>query len=280
MRDFTLHTFRLLLSTLQEHKFNFQNFSQFLKDPAPRAIILRHDVDARKLNSLETARIENELGISGTYNFRMVPESFDEGIIRQIVSLGHEIGYHYEDLTVARGKVEQAIQLFEQNLAKLRQLVPIETICMHGSPLSKYDNRKLWERYNYRDYGITGEPYFDMDFNNILYLTDTGRRWNGESVSVWDKVFRTPDTPLESHDPQPTIYNLQPMPKASLWDTLQPNFHSTFDIIKAASDNLLSPQIMITIHPQRWDNRLWPWISEYVWQNIKNVGKRLVVRAS
>ena len=112
MRDFTLHTLRLLLSTFHDHNFTFQTFSRFLKDPAPRSIILRHDVDARKVNSLHTARIEHELGIAGTYNFRMVPGSFDEGIIRQIASMGHEIGYHYEDLTVAKGKAEQAIQLF------------------------------------------------------------------------------------------------------------------------------------------------------------------------
>jgi len=224
---------------------------------------------------MHTARIENELGITGTYNFRMVRGSFDEGIIRQIASMGHEIGYHYEDLTVAKGKAEQAIQLFEQNLARLRRLVPIETICMHGSPLSKYDNRKLWERYNYRDYGIIGEPYFDMDFSKILYLTDTGRRWDSERVSVRDKVLRIPANPPGSRNPQSTTHNLQPTTY-----NLRPNFHSTFDIIKAASENLLPNQIMITIHPQRWDNRLWPWISEFVLQNIKNVGKRVVVRAS
>ena len=64
---------------------------------------------------------------------------------------------------------------------------------MHDSPLSKYDNRLLWKYYNYRDYGIIGEPYFDIDFNDVFYLTDTGRRWDGEKVSVRDKVKRTKD---------------------------------------------------------------------------------------
>jgi len=59
---------------------------------------------------------------------------------------------------------------------------------MHGSPLSKWDNRDLWKRYNYRDFGIIGEPYFDVNFDKVLYLTDTGRRWDGEGVSVRDKV--------------------------------------------------------------------------------------------
>ena len=59
---------------------------------------------------------------------------------------------------------------------------------MHGSSLSKYDNKLLWKYYNYRKSGIIGEPYFDIDFNEVFYLTDTGRRWDGDRVSVRDKV--------------------------------------------------------------------------------------------
>ena len=62
---------------------------------------------------------------------------------------------------------------------------------MHGSPLSKWDNRDLWKRYDYRDFGIIAEPYFDVDFNEVLYLTDTGRRWNNSKASVRDKVEGT-----------------------------------------------------------------------------------------
>jgi hypothetical protein len=36
--------------------------------------------------------------------------------------------------------------------------------------------------------GIIGEPYFDVDFSKMLYLTDTGRRWDGGIVSVRDKA--------------------------------------------------------------------------------------------
>ena len=61
--------------------------------------ILRHDVDNRSQISLSTARLEQKLGISGTYYFRMVPGSYDEVVIWEISSLGHEIGYHYETLS-------------------------------------------------------------------------------------------------------------------------------------------------------------------------------------
>jgi len=35
---------------------------------------------------------------------------------------------------------------------------------------------------------------------------------------------------------------------------------------------------MITVHPQRWSDQLWPWVKELVWQNVKNVFKYFVVR--
>jgi len=38
---------------------------------------------------------------------------------------------------------ELAIDDFRLNLEKLQKLYPVKTICMHGSPLSKWDNRDL-----------------------------------------------------------------------------------------------------------------------------------------
>ncbi|MBW1833780.1 MAG: hypothetical protein JRI62_03015 [Deltaproteobacteria bacterium] len=43
---------------------------------------------------------------------------------------------------------------FGRNLEKLRKFYPVKTICMHGSPLSKWDNLDLWKKYNYREFGI------------------------------------------------------------------------------------------------------------------------------
>ncbi|MBN1183514.1 MAG: hypothetical protein JXB49_14590 [Bacteroidales bacterium] len=272
MRDFTLETFTLLLQALKSQGYIFQTFRDFLKAPAPKAIVLRHDVDARKLNSLQTARLEAELGIVGTYYFRMVPQSFDPDVIRQIAELGHEIGYHYEDLAFAKGNKEAAIQLFEQHLAKLRQVAQVETICMHGSPLTRYDNRKIWEQYDYRDYGIIGEPYFDVDFSKVLYLTDTGRRWDGERVSIRDKV---PGSQIADTNAKE---NNVPLRRGLGEDLKKPSFHSTFNIIHAANAGSLPPQLMITVHPQRWDNRMLPWIKELIWQRAKNGVKGVIAQ--
>lgn len=247
MRDFTIEKYKVLLNSLVSEKHDFQTFTAFLIAPSKKSIILRHDVDRNPQNSLEFAKIQKQHNIKGVYYFRAVPESWNEKIIQDISGLGHEIGYHYECLTITNGNLDKGIVDFEKNLNALRKLVPVSTICMHGSPMSKHDSKDLWKKYNYKDFGIIGEPYFDLDFNKIFYLTDTGRRWDGDKVSVRDKV------------------NLG----------IKLSFHSTDEIILAATKDKLPEQIMFTFHPQRWHDNTILWAKELVLQNIKNVAKQL-----
>jgi hypothetical protein len=276
--DFTLKTYHQLLDALIAQGYTFQTFAGFLENPAPRAIILRHDVDARPGNSLRFAQIQHTLRIKGSYYFRIVPQSYNEAIIKEIASLGHEIGYHYETMDLVSSKfkvqsskfseielIDAAMELFLEHLEKFRKIAPIKTVCMHGSPLSSYDNRDLWKRYNYKDFGIIGEPYFDVDFTKVLYLTDTGRRWDGVG-SIRDRV-------------QSSKFKVQSEVESVLVKSgnSELNFRRTADIISAANAGLLPDQIMFTFHPQRWTNRPGPWLKELVLQNVKNVAKRWLV---
>lgn len=248
MRDFSIVIYKRLLSEMLEQGYSFQTYNDFLTRPETKVINLRHDVDLLPQNSLRFARIQNENGIKATYYFRAVPESWDEDIIQEISNLGHEIGYHYECLTTCNGDLNNSIRDFENNLEKLRTLAPVSTICMHGSPMSKYDSKDLWKEFSYRDYDIIGEPYFDTNFDEVFYLTDTGRRWDGDKVSVRDKVNQN--------------FNL--------------SFHTTFEIIEALKRKQLPNQIMMTFHPQRWHDDSISWMKELVMQNIKNVVKKYV----
>ena len=252
MKDFTLKTFESLCRGIQKQGYRFITFSNYmLKNNIPkRFVILRHDVDRKPENALNIARLENKSKIRATYYFRIIKESYNELIIKEITELGHEVGYHYEDLSLVKGDYERAIKLFEYNLERLRQLYPVKTICMHGSPLSNWNNRLIWKKYDYRDFDIIGEPNFDINFNEVLYLTDTGRSWNGSNVSVRDKV--------ESK------FNY--------------SFRNTFDIINTLNKNSLPDRLMINIHPHRWTDKLSPWLKELIWQKTKNIGKWILVK--
>jgi len=127
--------------------YKFQSLESF---ESLNLIILRHDVEAHYPNALKMAQIERKLGIKGSYYFRIFPKAGNEAIIKQIAALGHEIGYHYDDFTLYNGNHEKAILRFQKNLAYLRQFGPVTTITMEGAPLSKYDNRDLWEKREMR----------------------------------------------------------------------------------------------------------------------------------
>jgi len=248
--DFTIQNYKNLILSFINIKYQFQTLLEYLQVPAIRCLVLRHDIDRLPENAFEIAKLENEFGVRSTYYFRIKKSVFNKNIIKEIAGLGHEIGYHYEDFAEEKGNYEKAIESFEANLNKLRRIYPVKTICMHGSPLSRYDNRELWEKYDYRDFGIIGEPYLDGDFNEMLYLTDTGRAWNTSRGNVRDKVQ--------------SKYNY--------------NFKSTFDIIKALEKKELPDKIMLNVHPQRWNDKFVPWAKELVWQNIKNVMKKTFFR--
>jgi hypothetical protein len=248
MKDFTVEKYTALLKSLINSNYEFQSFEDFINSPATKSIMLRHDVDLLPYNSLHFAQIQAENNVKGTYYFRAVRQSWNKKIITQIHELGHEVGYHYECLTTTKGNLEKGIKDFERNLKKLRELVPVSTICMHGSPMSKHDSKDLWKKYDYRDFGIIGEPYFDVDFKKVFYLTDTGRKWDGDKVSVRDRVDSGFDL----------------------------SFHRTDDIIAAVQASKLPEQIMFTFHPQRWTDNKYQWTKELLLQNTKNIIKRLI----
>ena len=214
----------------------------YLQQSPEHAAIIRHDVDKKPQNALIVAGIEQELGISSTYYFRTVPESFNLRIIQEIHDMGHEIGYHYEVLDKVKGDHEQAIELFEYELSLFP--CPIRTICMHGNPMTPWDNRDLWKEYDYKKFGLAGEAYLSLDFSKIKYFSDTGRAWH-DRYSVKDISGNRNDRLT--------------------------NISDTSDLVNYIHEH--SEPLCIVTHPQRWNDALIPWTSELFCQSIKNIGK-------
>lgn len=257
MKDFTLHTYQKLLLALKNAGYVFVTFEEWCggkKDG--KIVILRHDIDRKAHRSLAIADIENTLGIKSTYYFRASKDEKETDNIKKIAALGHEIGYHYHDLSTFEGDLLKSIEHFENQLIYFRQFYPLRTICMHGSPTSKYDNRDLWKEYDYKDFGIIGEPYFDfLTQPQTVYFTDTARMWDGEKYNIRDKAI------VDSRTLKPDLHNS--------------GIHSTFDLIKWLEKNNSLNSIMITTHPQRWTDNVFDWFVELIFQGLKNRIKRL-----
>jgi hypothetical protein len=251
-KDFTLSAYQQLLQALKASGYAFFAFEDFIAyPPVGKAVVMRHDVDRIPLNALKMARIEQRAGIRATYYFRIVPQVWDEGIIQAVVDLGHEAAYHYEDLTIAKGDYQKAIAHFATQLQRLRRFYPSKTICMHGSPLSPWDNRKLWERYDYRDFGIIAEPYFDLDYARVFYITDASRAWNNRSLSVRDKVQSGFDIPIRN----------------------------VFHLMRLLEADRLPQKLIINTHPHLWFEGGSGWYLSLIKQQMKNIFKYLLIKA-
>jgi hypothetical protein len=263
MKDFTFSAYKALLSRIIDKNYFILTFKDYIylikknnldihsgikqETLLPQKIVIfRHDVDRIPANSLRMAHLENKMGIRSTYFFRYTNNIFKPDIIKEISLLGHEIGYHYEDLVTAKGDYEKAISLFKQHLNAFREIINIQTICMHGSPLSKWNNINLWDKYKYHDYGIILEPYIDIDYSEFFYITDTGRRWNNSTSNIRDTVNST--------------FNI----------TLKNTKH----FISLIEENELPNKLIINIHPHRWFESGFMWYREFIIQNAKNVIKK------
>lgn len=254
--DFTLRKYRELVRSFVESGYRIMTVRQYLESaPLGKVLILRHDVDEQPQNALKMAEAEKELGLHATYYFRKVPKSDHPDIIRQIEAMGHEIGYHYEDLTLSEGDVPAAIASFTRNLEYFRQYYPVKTVCMHGSSSSKYDNRELWKQVRLEDFGLIGEPYLSFDFNQIYYMTDTGYAWDGGKYAVRDKVD--------------SAFSL--------------SFHRTDEVIEAVQSGRFPEQSLILAHTL-WTDSLPLWtflhLREFFRNRVKLMAKNNKVVAT
>lgn len=247
--DFTIKQYKKLIQALKDQNYSFQTFEDYVKSPHNRVIILRHDVDERPHNALKLAQAEHALGIRSTYYFRIVKISNDPEIIKRIAKLGHEIGYHYEDYAVSHGNLKMAMDNFAKNLEYFRKFYPVKTICMHGSSMSEFDNRSMWENHKLSDFGIICEPYLTIDYSNILYLTDTGRCWDGGKYSVRDYVT----------------------------NNFQFSFHTTSDIIKSIKNMELPNQVILQSHTL-WTNSAKEWLWLLIRERVRNNLKMFIVK--
>lgn len=247
MRDFTTQKYEQLCLGLLEGGYKPVTLYTYLSEHPfdERICILRHDVDRKLKNALIMAELEYRMGIKSTYYFRY-PYTFDPNIILNIASLGHEIGYHYETLAKTGGDHKMAIRLFDRELREFKKIVDVKTICMHGSPLSKFDNRELWKYENFSKFGIIGEAY--LSIKKVNYFSDTGRKWNSKN-NIRDFLYGNSKNPI--------------------------NINNTDELVSLTKRREIERFYILT-HPERWSSNISDWANSYLKDCAFNIGKKVL----
>lgn len=247
--DFTSYKFLQLCEAISNTYPTVTMIEYLDKQHPERFVLMRHDVDRIPERALVTAKIEYDLGIRSTYYFRTIKSVFKPDIIRQIKDMGHEIGYHYETLSEAHGDPKKAIELFQSHLDALRKICEIKTICMHGRPLSKFDNRELWKHYDFKDFELKGEAYLSIG-DNLNYFSDTGRTWGLGSN-------------LRDYIPGKNV---------------QAFANTTDDLIGLIERKDLN-NLYILSHPERWPSSTIGWGLYYSVDLSVNIGKKIMIKS-
>ena len=234
-KDFSFTVYKDLIDEIKRTGFKVVTLKEYFRQrqDSPAFLILRHDVDRRPENALRMALLESSSGIHSTYYFRVTKNVFNKEIIQKIAGLGHEIGYHYEVMDKAHGDIGLAERIFDSELTELRMLADVGTVCMHGNPLSPWDNRDFWRHFSLSQFNLLGEAYISMHDPDLFYATDTGRGWNRAQYTLKDTL---PDSSI----------------------SLLPSLSTTWQLIDLIRTKEY-PKTYLQIHPNRWSWRRLQW---------------------
>lgn len=244
IRDFTFETYDRLLEAAVENGFEVLTVADYLAaaDPPERYLILRHDVDRKVDIARSMARLEARHDLRSTYYFRT--STFEPDLVEEVAGLGHEVGYHYEDLAHVGGDVDAAHERFARNLEAFRMHAEVRTACSHGSPLSPHLNLDMWddERPPER-YDLLGEAYRSIETDAAdprlpSYFSDTGRRWDAAD---------------------PTGGRIQ----------------TTADLIDLLESGDC-PRLYVLAHPSRWSRSSPEFVERVAWDALAQAGKGAV----
>ncbi|MDP2730366.1 MAG: hypothetical protein Q8O55_07780 [Dehalococcoidales bacterium] len=249
--DFTLCKYEELCKAIVKSSYTAITLADYLErghQADGKYLIMRHDVDRMPGRALGTAQVEQRHGIKATYYFRDRKSTFVPEILDAIALSGHEIGYHYETIDKCKGHFEDAIMLFEQELKAFKGRYKVSTVCAHGNPLTGYDNKDIWKTARLSDFGLLGEAFLSLDFNQFAYFSDSGRTWQkNESQKMPGKDSVT--TAFEQVRPV-----------------------RTDDVIKIVKEGAL-PNICILTHPERWSADVPGFLGRYLLDTAFSWGK-------
>ena len=173
--DFTESEYAALLS-LAKRSYRFLPFADALAS-APRSLLWRHDVDFSVHRALALARIEAEEGARATY-FLYLHSGFYNALelevaerVREIVSLGHELGLHFDPtFYTAAGRDPEEALLRERALLEDLFECPVLSFSLHNPDVAGWDVHRDEVGGMVNAYGATLRRTFG-------YVSDSNGYW-------------------------------------------------------------------------------------------------------
>ena len=179
---FTFDAYSSLLSNLHAQGYKIRSYHNW--QDTERCVILRHDVDYSLKCSLKFAHIEADLGVSSTYFVLLTSDFYNVAspnclrILRELQSMGHEIGLHFDEKAYNTATVEETISniLRERDILSSILQTPIRCVSMHRPSKATLEADLL----------VPGmiNSYSKKFLHEFKYLSDSRRHWREPVLDI------------------------------------------------------------------------------------------------
>lgn len=173
--DFTYDSYKDMIKRLKRGGYDIVDYHNYANHK--KCAILRHDIDCSIEKAVCFARIEKELGVKSTYfvllttDFYNVFSKKSRDELSEILSCGHELGLHYDELAYVDGS--DVVSGIIKEAGILGDVIgqEVTTVSMHMP-----SQRTLKANYVIAG-GRIVNSYGDIFFKNFKYVSDSMMRW-------------------------------------------------------------------------------------------------------
>ena len=180
---FTYDAYLNMLKMLRNSGYAFIDYHVASKKMG--GCILRHDIDMLPTKAEKIGEIENEFGVKSTF-FVLLNTSFYNVIysdttkqLQRLISLGHEIGLHFDEKQYGDCDSEEAFVNHvhaEANILSEVLGTKITTVSMHRPSPKTLEN-------NYQFDGMVNS-YSKLFFEDFKYLSDSRMHWRENAEEI------------------------------------------------------------------------------------------------
>lgn len=180
--DFTYKAYVDLIKLLKEKNYEFTNYKGYKN--IEKSVIFRHDIDNSLERALKIAKLENENKIKSTFfvllstDFYNIFSKQSNSILKEIISLGHEVGLHFDEKRYKINNEKDLVHYveYEKNILGGVLGIDVTTVSMHRP--------SKWILENDIQFKSIINSYSKEFLHEFKYLSDSRMHWREDVIEI------------------------------------------------------------------------------------------------
>ena len=175
-------TYSFYKDLIHQIKRNDYTITDYFDNCDKKRCILRHDIDFSIEKSLTFAKLEHELGVKSTYfvllktNFYNPLSKESISMLKEIISLGHDIGLHFDEKSYDENDNLVSKIVEEAKILSNQLNYELKVVSMHRPSTKSID----------ADFQIPNmvNSYSKYFFKSFKYISDSRKNWKENPFEI------------------------------------------------------------------------------------------------